>query len=182
MAEKTTSSSDSSDPHHHRRRHPSDSLRPVAAFLGATGVALGAFGAHGGKHKLTGPKLDHWKTAVLYQLVHAVAILAVSVAVPPSGEDRRHLPPPETATTANHNDTSLLHRAGQCMALGSFLFSGSVYMLCLDLGPKKVWGPTTPIGGLLMIAGWTLLGLSTSTTTIPNHNTSTISIHKGVSK
>jgi len=45
------------------------------------------------------------------------------------------------------------------MALGSTLFSGSIYLLCLDLGPKRLLGPMTPIGGLLMITGWIYVGM-----------------------
>ena len=108
-------------------------LQTYAAVLGATGVALGAFGAHGLKGRLSDKLLENWKTAVLYQLLHAVALLGV----------------PRKYKTA-----------GQCMALGTVLFSGSIYCLCLEVGPKKVLGPTTPLGGLLMIAGWSLLGLS----------------------
>jgi uncharacterized membrane protein YgdD (TMEM256/DUF423 family) len=135
----------------------SDRLRQASAFLGAMGVALGAFGAHGLKSRLTGPKLENWKTAVFYQLFHAVAVLSVSVLC-----DNQHQQKRDTQSSrelASRNDTSSYARAGQCMALGSLIFSGSIYMLCLDVGPKKLWGPMTPIGGLFMIAGWTMLGL-----------------------
>jgi uncharacterized membrane protein YgdD (TMEM256/DUF423 family) len=39
------------------------------------------------------------------------------------------------------------------------MFSGSIYFLCLDVGPKKVLGPITPIGGLLLISGWVMVGM-----------------------
>lgn len=45
------------------------------------------------------------------------------------------------------------------MALGTAMFSGSIYLLCLDIGPKPIWGPMTPIGGSLMIAGWVMVGM-----------------------
>jgi len=45
------------------------------------------------------------------------------------------------------------------MALGTAMFSGSIYLLCLDIGPKKLIGPITPVGGLLLICGWTMVGL-----------------------
>ena len=44
------------------------------------------------------------------------------------------------------------------MGLGTLLFSGSIYLLTLDIGPRKLLGPTTPIGGLLIIAGWIVIG------------------------
>jgi uncharacterized membrane protein YgdD (TMEM256/DUF423 family) len=132
-----------------------DQLRRIAAFLGATGVTLGAFGSHGLKHRMPpgSPKLENWKTAVMYQLVHAVTILSIS-AISECKQQHSRSPsivPPDVATS------STMVRAGQFMALGTFLFSGSIYLLCLDVSPKKLWGPTTPLGGLLIIAGWTLL-------------------------
>ena len=108
----------------------SDSLQKYASILGASGVCLGAFGAHALKDTLTkGNHLENWRTAVAYQLFHATALLGVSAL----------------ARDSPQNDASLL-RSGQCMALGSLLFSGSIYGLCLEIGPRKVLGPTTPIG------------------------------------
>ena len=53
--------------------------RKAAGFFGFTGVALGAFGAHMLKQTLAkNGTTDSWKTAVSYQLVHALALLAVS--------------------------------------------------------------------------------------------------------
>ena len=45
------------------------------------------------------------------------------------------------------------------MAIGTAFFSGSIYLLCLDFGPKKLLGPMTPIGGSMMIAGWVMVGM-----------------------
>jgi len=131
-----------------------EQLRLAASFLGASGVALGAFGAHALHSKLTANgKMDNWKTAVMYQLFHAVAILSVSILCDQEGDKRKQ-----------HQSSSVggrghYQRAGQCMALGSFLFSGSIYLLCLEKGPKKLLGPTTPVGGLFMIGGWVMLGM-----------------------
>lgn len=118
------------------------SLRTIASLLGASGIGLGAFGAHGLKNRLSSPgKMDNWKTAVMYQLFHSVAILSIS----------------------NLSDKFLLYPsvsyklAGQLMAIGTVMFSGSIYLLCLDVGNKKILGPTTPIGGLLMMVGWFML-------------------------
>lgn len=126
-------------------KQQSDQLKVWASILGATGVGLGAFGAHGLKSKLVGTRLDNWKTAVSYQLLHSVAILVLSTL-----ED-------ESQRKRNQSLTSY-STVGKCMAIGTTLFSGSIYLLCLDIGPKKLLGPTTPVGGLLMIAGWTLIG------------------------
>jgi uncharacterized membrane protein YgdD (TMEM256/DUF423 family) len=116
-----------------------DTLRRYAAILGATGVAAGAFGAHALKETLTKRgSVENWRTAVLYHLIHASALLALSSSS-------------SKATTGN----SVL--AGKLMTTGTVLFSGSVYMLSLGIGPKRLLGPTTPIGGLFMIAGWVVL-------------------------
>lgn len=132
-------------------------LRTIAAVLGASGIGIGAFGAHGLKDRLStgSSKLDNWKTAVMYQLVNAVAILSISLLC-----DQHRDPQSKAGTYAGRrSDASSLERAGQIMALGTTLFSGSIYLLCLDVGFKKLLGPTTPVGGLLMIVGWTMLGL-----------------------
>ena len=49
----------------------------LAAILGAVGVAMGAFGAHGLEGKLSSSQLATWETAVKYQLFHVLAILVV---------------------------------------------------------------------------------------------------------
>ena len=124
-------------------------LVQLAALLGASGVGFGALGAHAmQKTLLQRNMLESYKTAVLYQLLHAVSILGVASL--------------EAASSASNRDgsTSPLVRAGKAMALGTTLFSGSIYCLCFGVGPKKVMGPTTPIGGLIMIGGWVMLGLA----------------------
>lgn len=117
----------------------SEVLQRYAAILGASGVALGAFGAHALKDTLTkSGHLESWRTAVAYQLFHATALIGVSALARenPYGE-------------AN------LQRSGQLMAVGSLLFSGSIYGLSLSVGPKKLLGPTTPIGELTSVGPWT---------------------------
>ena len=107
----------------------------LAAFYGFSGVALGAFAAHGLKHRLDQYALDIMQTATQYQLIHAVALLAI-VPLLASGE-------------------GLPRAAGICFALGVLLFSGSLYALALS--GYKLLGAITPLGGLLLLAGWVLL-------------------------
>eukprot|EP00038_Savillea_parva_P009937 m.186794 g.186794 ORF g.186794 m.186794 type:complete len:115 (+) comp16875_c0_seq1:40-384(+) len=103
------------------------SKNDVAAVLGATGVAMGAFGAHALKDTLASRgTTEAWKTAVLYHLVHSVAL----IALPPSAGEW----------------TATLWTAGIA------LFSGSIYGLALG-GPRML-GPITPIGGMCFIFGW----------------------------
>lgn len=51
----------------------------LAAFFGFTGVALGAFAAHGLKNRLTPEYLAIFHTGVTYQLVHTPALLGVAL-------------------------------------------------------------------------------------------------------
>lgn len=120
-----------------------DYLKQVAGLLGASGVALGALGAHALHSKLVERGvLDSFRTAVLYQLFHASAIIGVA------------------ALSQNNPGNPSLKRVGQLLAIGTTMFSGSIYCLCLGVGPKTILGPTTPLGGLIMISGWTLLAFS----------------------
>src|SRR4051812_47797915 len=86
----------------------------AAGLLGLTGVALGAFGAHGLKatFEATGGS-ESWKTAVLYQLVHAVALLALSSRSEPA-----------------------VGRVSFWWTVGVSLFSGSLYLIALGAPTK----------------------------------------------
>ena len=108
----------------------------AAALLGLSGVALGAFGAHALKPTLEAHgSVETWKTAVLYHLVHAVALLALA------GWRDSHAGPNG--------------RVAALWTAGVVLFSGSLYWLALG-GPRFL-GPVTPLGGLAFLAGWFLL-------------------------
>jgi uncharacterized membrane protein YgdD (TMEM256/DUF423 family) len=111
----------------------------LGAAFGGAGVVLGAFGAHALKSRLADAALATWQTAVSYQFVHALALLAVGILI------RSSAGAPER----------LLGVAGAAFALGVLLFSGSLYVLALG-GPRWL-GPVTPLGGLAFIAGWLVL-------------------------
>jgi len=111
----------------------------LAAFFGFTGVALGAFAAHGLKNRLSADYLAIFHTGVTYQLVHALALFGV-------------------ALLAVHLPGRLVGWAGYVFVLGIVLFSGSLYLLTLT-GISKL-GMITPIGGLCFLAGWLCLGLA----------------------
>ncbi len=113
------------------------SLLAVASFLGATGVGLGAFGAHALKSRLlASDTLSTWETAVHYHLLHAVAMLALVAC----------------ARTFPSALLGSLHVSGWLFVAGVILFSGSLYGLALG-GPRWL-GPVTPLGGLAFIVGW----------------------------
>jgi uncharacterized membrane protein YgdD (TMEM256/DUF423 family) len=111
----------------------------IGAWLGATGVALGAFGAHGLKAKVSTEMLAIWETAAKYHVVHALALLA-------------------TAWAAERWPGSLTTGAGWLFLAGIVVFSGSLY--ALSLTGVRALGAITPIGGLCFIAGWVCLALS----------------------
>jgi uncharacterized membrane protein YgdD (TMEM256/DUF423 family) len=117
----------------------------IAALYGATGVILGAFGAHGLKGRLTPDQLVSFETGVRYQLIHAVLLLVLA-------QWMRHAP------------SSLLSWGAALVAAGVFLFSGSIYLLATrDLtgfASARALGPVTPLGGLLLIGGWVLLAVA----------------------
>jgi uncharacterized membrane protein YgdD (TMEM256/DUF423 family) len=106
----------------------------VAGATGFLGIALGAFGAHALKGVLeVNQTRDLWNTAVLYHLIHAPALL--------------------WAATAERLLTGVI----LCWTLGVILFSGSLYALALT--KISLLGAITPIGGLLLMAGWVLVGI-----------------------
>ena len=103
----------------------------AGALYGATGVLLGAFGAHALKSRLSADSLATWETAVLYQLIHAVGLLVIGLF----------------GWVLHENGTSTpagLGVAGWSWVIGVVLFSGSLYWLALG-GPRFL-GPLTPLG------------------------------------
>lgn len=115
----------------------------AAAIFGALGVAAGAFGAHGLKKLTTDPDIiNSFETGARYQLLHAVALLGLS------------------ALAAGHPSRQW-GRAAICFAAGIILFSGSLYLISFlkirEDGGTGILGPLTPLGGVLLIAGWIIL-------------------------
>lgn len=110
-----------------------------AAFFGFTGVALGAFAAHGLKSRLSADYLAIFQTGVHYQMLHALALFGV-------------------ALLSAHLGGRLVGIAGGFFVAGILIFSGSLYLLTLTSTP--VLGAITPIGGACFLAGWLCLGLA----------------------
>lgn len=105
----------------------------ISAFLA---VALGAFGAHGLKERLTPEMFNIFEVGVRYHMYHALALLAVAWASTrwPGG-----------SVTA----------AGWLFLAGTIIFSGSLYLLSLT--GLRWLGAITPVGGLAFLLGWLLL-------------------------
>ena len=99
---------------------------------------IGAFGAHALKSKLlANGRLDVFETAVKYQFYHSLALILLGILILLKFESK------------------LMDYAGYSFIAGIFIFSGSLYILCLTNVGK--WGAVTPFGGLFLIAGWLLM-------------------------
>ena len=111
-------------------------IAAAASLFGFAAVVLGAFCAHALKKTLEPSQLAIFETGVRYQMFHALALLDVALF-----HDRA----PSRALAA----------AGIFFSAGTVLFSGSLYLLATTAARWP--GPVTPLGGLCLITGWTLL-------------------------
>ena len=110
----------------------------IGTILMGLAVILGAFGAHALSEKLSTHQLESYRTGVLYQFIHSLAILIIGVL-------------------SYHIPETRLRGSVVLLGLGILFFSGSIYLLAtaeMTGIPKTILGPITPIGGLLFIAGW----------------------------
>jgi len=105
----------------------------IAAFVA---VALGAFGAHGLKGRLSPDMLNIFEVGVRYEMYHALGLVAVAWA-------------------SSHWPESNLRLAGWAFIAGIIIFSGSLYGLSI-FGIRWL-GAITPIGGLAFLLGWAIL-------------------------
>jgi uncharacterized membrane protein YgdD (TMEM256/DUF423 family) len=113
-----------------------------AGLAGFSGVALGAFGAHALRDALASRQTAAlWETAVRYHLIHAVGFLGLAGF---ASKEAPQLPP-------------CLNAAAACWISGTILFSGSLYGMAL--GAPRAFGWMTPLGGLLLLAGWSLIAI-----------------------
>lgn len=101
----------------------------LAGVNGFMAVAVGAFAAHGVKDAHVQALLH---TGSQYQALHAVAALACFSLISRAAGPARW--------------------AGGLFGVGGLIFGGSLYILALT--GAKLWGAVTPIGGLLLLAGW----------------------------
>lgn len=115
----------------------------AAGLHGAMAVALGAYAAHGMAAAYDVNAVDWTRTGALYQLVHAVALLALAVLV-----DRWPAGPARWAAIA----------AGWAFAFGPALFAGALYGLAF--GGSRALAIAAPFGGGLMILGWIALAIA----------------------
>lgn len=99
-------------------------------------VALGAFGAHILKGKLSAEYLTIYQTGVHYHMIHSLGLILVGILMLKiSGK--------------------LMNWAGWLLFTGIVIFSGSLY--ALTMSGVEILGAITPIGGVSFLAGWLLL-------------------------
>lgn len=111
-------------------------------IYGTLAVIFGAFGAHALRRSFNDDQLRSFETGVRYQMYHAIMIIICGIVFP-------------------FLDTGQ-NLAAWCFIIGVFLFSFSIYLLTwLSSRGKslKFLGPITPLGGLLLIAGWILFSV-----------------------
>ena len=113
-----------------------------SAIWGFLGVATGAFGAHALKNIVPERDLEIWNTGSRYVLVHAVALLCISLL--------HHIKPHQA-----------LRRIAWCFHIGCLIFGGSLWLLVLS--SQRWLGAITPIGGLCFLTGWILVFLLPNT-------------------
>lgn len=100
-----------------------------AAVSGFTAVAIGAFGAHGLKGRLSTEMIETYKTGVLYHLIHSIAILAIALTDKIKGKIVMSF-----------------------FLAGIFLFSFSLYFY--SVMSERIFAMITPVGGVSFLIGW----------------------------
>ena len=120
----------------------------IASVLALITVILGAFGAHALKDKLDPESMQSFETGVRYMMYHVLALLFI-------------------------NSSSLLTDKSKKLIsyiffAGILLFSGSIFVISLDIiSAKKIWF-LTPLGGFLLIFAWLITAIKFFKTT-ENH-------------
>ena len=101
----------------------------ISAVSGFTAVVIGAFGAHGLREKLSPEMLEVYKTGVLYQFIHTIILLILSLT--------------------NFTKSNL---ASIFFLLGIMLFSFSLYIY--STSGNQFFAMITPVGGVCFLIGW----------------------------
>jgi uncharacterized membrane protein YgdD (TMEM256/DUF423 family) len=111
----------------------------AGAIAGFLAVALGAFGAHALKSRLSADMLNVFEVGVRYHMYHALALLAAAWA-------------------CSRWPGQLTSASGWLFLMGIIVFSGSLYLLSIT--GLRWLGAITPIGGLTLLSGWVCLLLA----------------------
>jgi uncharacterized membrane protein YgdD (TMEM256/DUF423 family) len=119
------------------RKFDTSLLLALGSFIAGFAIAGGAFGAHFLKDVLDPSMLAVFDTATRYQMYHGLGLCVVAWAVDRYPEKR-------------------LEPSGWLFLVGIILFSGSLYGMSLT--GMRWLGAVTPIGGVILLVGWFLLG------------------------
>jgi uncharacterized membrane protein YgdD (TMEM256/DUF423 family) len=111
----------------------------IGCILMFLGVALGAFGAHALRGRLTVDMLAVFETGIRYHFYHGLGLFVV-------------------AWLSETHPSSWINAAGWCFFAGVVIFSGSLYVL--SMSGVRWWGAVTPIGGVAFLAGWLFLTIA----------------------
>jgi uncharacterized membrane protein YgdD (TMEM256/DUF423 family) len=119
-------------------------MSKLYVFLGSISaclaVAMGAFGAHALKNRLSSEMLAVYQTGVHYHMIHSIGLILVGLI-------------------ANWlSESASLSWSGRLLLAGIVFFSGSLYVLSLTGIPA--FGAITPFGGVSFLAGWVLLAIA----------------------
>lgn len=101
----------------------------ISAISGFTAVAIGAFGAHGLREKLSAEMIEVYKTGVFYLFIHTIVLLILSLT-----------------SFFNTKISSIF------FLLGIILFSFSLYIY--STSGERIFAMITPLGGLCFLIGW----------------------------
>lgn len=113
----------------------------LAALLGGTAVAAGAFATHALQGQITPRLLEVFETGSRYQMYHALTLTVVALALRPS---------------LGH--ATWLVAGGWALVVGTVIFSGSLY--ALSLSGVGLLGAVAPLGGGALIVGWGCLAVA----------------------
>lgn len=103
----------------------------IAAIMGFSGVALGAFGAHGLSDTLSDKMLETYKTGVLYNLIHSAVLIAIALS------------------------SYKLIKSFAFISAGIILFSFSLY--AYSITGITLLAMITPVGGVSFLIGWIMI-------------------------
>lgn len=111
----------------------------LGSILMVLAVAIGAFGAHALKSRLTPDKLKVYETGVQYHIAHALGLILIGLLA------------------NSYPDVQLIITGGWFLVAGIIFFSGSLY--ALSMIKARFLGPITPLGGLCFMIGWVLVAI-----------------------
>ena len=119
------------------------------ATLGALAVGIGAFGTHALKDWLISiNQVETFQTASKYHFYHSLSLILIGIFM------KLDL----NKTIISKKYYKFLIWSGNLHLVGTLVFSGTLYLLCLT--NIKWLGALTPVGGVLLIAGWMFLAFS----------------------